>query len=242
MRVSEKRGFNPLRSINPKDYESLPRLAAPAGYICLIRDIDSDSYRIEGTAQPGQYIETVLNETGRKFGIELVSILAAEDLTAAEADLYRRYQARLSGDWLELDLYQLEELRRSILRIDAYASCYLTPQRPPYASQERSAEKISRRVLLANRNSPFSNRSRWKRRIPGPPLPERRYGARSLRRNQAPSENRGEERLSLGDRASDLFEDAFVNHPGKVIMAILLLMFIVLVYLQQNWHSYLTRW
>ena len=231
-----------MKSIAPKDYETLPTLAAPAGYICLIRDIDSDSYRIEGTAQPAQYIENVLKETGRKFGIELVSILAAEDLAAAEAGLYQRYQARLSSDWLELDPYQLEELRRSTLRIDAYASHYIMPQRPPYASQEPSAKQTSRNELRANRNSPFSNRSRWKRRIPGPPLPERRYGARSLRRDQVPSENRGKERLSLGDRASDLFEDAFVNHPGKVIFVILLLMFIVLIYLQQNWHSYLTRW
>ena len=125
-----------MQSLAPVDYESRPALESPAGYICVIRDIDSDIYRIESARHPGPYIAALFAEEKRSFGIELVSILETEDLAASEAELYERYQARLSSDWLYLDPYQLDELRQSILQIDAHASHYLTPERPPYAKSE----------------------------------------------------------------------------------------------------------
>ena len=84
-----------MRSLPPQDFDILPTLATPAGYICVIRDIDSDNFRIEGTNQPKTLVDTVLAESDRSFGIELVSILETEDLAASEAELYERYQARL---------------------------------------------------------------------------------------------------------------------------------------------------
>ncbi len=221
----------------------MPRLEPPASYICVIRDIDSDSYRIEAAAQPGSYIEALLNETKRSFGIELVSILETEDLAATEAELYELYHARLSHDWLELDPYQLEVLRRSVLQIDVYSSHYLTPQRAPYAKQDTQPKPISGYERLASsyhrgtneaegfrraysRPSTGPNRGQWNRPRTRTPLPERRYGARSLRRNRDMSRHRGDERLSLRDRAGAFFEDVFVNHPGIVISVILLLMLI----------------
>ena len=104
-----------LRSVAPKDYESLPELQAPAGYILVIRDIDSDTFRLDGAANPKTFVAAVIDESERRFGIELVSILETEDLAASASALYDRHQARLSDAWLELDPFQIEELRRSVL-------------------------------------------------------------------------------------------------------------------------------
>ncbi|MCY3780096.1 MAG: hypothetical protein OXG78_07300 [Chloroflexi bacterium] len=236
-----------MKSSAPRDYESLPGLEPPAGYVCVIRDIDSDNYRIEGAAHPGLYIEALLNEEKRDFGIELLSILETEDLATAEAELYELYHARLSSDWLDLDPYQLEVLRRSVLQIDAYPSHYLTPQRAPYAREATRPKPISRYRRLASsyhrgtseaegfrraysRPSTGPNRSQWKHRRPRQPIPERRYGARSLRRNRDMSRHHGEKRLSIRAKAGELFEDLFVNHPGIVIAVLLTLMLILLLH------------
>jgi len=118
-----------LRSLSPKSYKTLPKLEAPATYVCVIRDIDSDRYRIDATDHPGPFVAAILAEAPRAFGLELISILATADLQKSETALYERHHARLSEQWLELDAVQHEELRRSILKIDAHSSQYIVPQR-----------------------------------------------------------------------------------------------------------------
>ncbi len=202
-----------MRSMPPRDYESLPGLDAPEAYICVVRDIDSDMYRLEACGNPGAFIASLLDEEQRKFGIELVSILETEDLAASESELYHRYQAMLGREWLELDPYQIEELRGSILQIDAHASHYLTPRRSRYAKQEPPAEQISRDDLIAYR----------------------RYGTRSLRSNRDASGQSVEQReadLSFRDHVARAFDDALVNHPGAVIFVILLILIIGLAILE----------
>lgn len=130
-----------MRSLSPKDYESLPPLEAPSGYICVIRDIDSDTFRIDGADLPATLVRAIMDEAERAFGIELVSVLETEDLRLSESNLYERYHARLSEKWLDLDAYQLEALRRSILQIDAHRSLYLTAQQ---AYQSKSAPPQSK--------------------------------------------------------------------------------------------------
>ena len=114
-----------MKSLAPTDYKSLPALDAPAAYICVIRDIDRDRYRIEATQRPEALIASVSAEGERSFGIELVSVIQTDDLATSEAALYERHHARLSSEWLELDTFQLEELRQSVLMTDAYASRYV---------------------------------------------------------------------------------------------------------------------
>ena len=204
-----------MKSLAPKDYDALPQLKPPCGYICVVRDIDGDSYRIERTAHPGPYIEALLKETERNFGIELVSILETEDLAASETELFELYQARFSSEWLYLDEYQLEELRQSVLQIDAHASHYLMPQRSRYAKPEPPAKQISRDELLAYR----------------------RYGTRSLRSNRDVSRQSVEQReadLSIRDYVARAFDDALVHHPGAVIFVILLILIIGLAILEPN--------
>ena len=41
-----------LKSLPPASYQALPALPSPAGYILVIRDIDSDGYRIDATEHP----------------------------------------------------------------------------------------------------------------------------------------------------------------------------------------------
>ncbi len=118
-----------LYSLPPRDYESLPALDEPAAYICVIRDIDRDRYRIQATRLPKALVDAVIAEDERSFGIELVALLRTGDLAASEATLYARHHARPSGDWLEFDSQQLMELRQSALHIDAHASLYLTGAR-----------------------------------------------------------------------------------------------------------------
>ena len=114
-----------MKSINPGDYATQPRLEPPAGYICVLRDVDSDKWRIEGARHPQALVEGVLAESESRFGVEVVSILKTDDLAASGAELYERHHAGLSDAWLRLDEYQVETLRRSILRIDAHPSHYL---------------------------------------------------------------------------------------------------------------------
>ena len=69
---------DPVKSVAPRDYETLPALDEPAGYICVVRDIDRDRYRIEATHLPKAFINRLVAERQRSFGIELVSIVQTD--------------------------------------------------------------------------------------------------------------------------------------------------------------------
>ena len=183
-----------MKSLPPKEYESLPALAAPAGYIIVVRDIDRDTFRIDGTRNPGLYVEKLQRESQRRFGIELVSILQTPDLSASEAELYDRHHARLSEQWLALDPYQVEELRRSSLQIDAQESLYLSPKQEAASTAAafdqtapRSERRATRYVSSAGANYHRSKEAMEFRRAYAPRPPRsrapgyRRY-ANSLRR------------------------------------------------------------
>lgn len=173
-----------MRSLPPKSYESLPRLEAPAGYICVIRDIDSDSFRIDGADHPATFVRAILDETEGAFGIELVSILETDDLRESESKLFERHHARLSQEWLDLDELQLEELRRSVLQIDAHRSLYLTPQQNGPSSNARPKAK-SRYVTSASSYLSAPARKKWRdRQRSGRSSLLRSYGAEALRRSK----------------------------------------------------------
>ncbi len=221
-----------LRSLPPKAYASLPWLGAPANYICVIRDIDSDSYRIDSADHPRSYIEALFGEENRTFGIELVALLKTEDLAAAGARLYALYQLRLGSGWLKLDSYQREALRQSLLQIDAYASQYVSAPTKPKVLSTANDSGTPHSALLSQPSQLKRNAS-WPRRSQAQqPLAERHYGLNALRRareterlREGPHENR----LSLRKRLSQGFDDFVVNHPGLVITIILLLMLLGLL-------------
>ena len=187
MAISTVKERDALRSVPPKDYVSLPALDSPAGYICVIRDIDRDRYRIEATHLPATLIDVVVAEDKDGFGIELVSLLQTEDLAASEAELFARHHARLSSEWLELDALQLAELRRSALRIDAHASQYLTHEGETLSDAAAPDTTDSRSALRASYGS---SGARWKRLRPRSPIPTAAYGLQALRRGRELAEKR----------------------------------------------------
>ena len=205
----------------------MPRLEAPAGYISVIRDIDSDAYRIDSTDHPAAFISAIMDEAERNFGIELVSILETEDLRASAALLYERHHARLSEEWHTLDDYQLAELRRSILQIDAHSSFYLTRQRThePTPAIPRAEARYG---MLMTSNMGASGKPLWREhQQPHPPL-SRSYGVKSLAQN-SPRASRREQPFDLGQYLRDRFLTLLINHPFKVIYALALLLVLVLV-------------
>lgn len=197
-----------MLSLAPKDYESLPQLGPPAGYICVLRDIDSDRYRIEGAQQPKALVDSIYAETRRRFGLELVAVLATEDIAASAAQLYDNHFAELSGDWLALDRYQLDELRQSNLDISAFESHYL-------ARPERTdpGEGLPARGAL-----PKPSRSGT--------LGSIRYGADSLRRRRPAFRNQDWQPVappSLKARLGHGFDQLWLNYPVQTALAIVIL-------------------
>ncbi|MCY4021448.1 MAG: hypothetical protein OXG39_18725 [Chloroflexi bacterium] len=122
-----------MQSLPPSSYIALPKLKLPASYVCVVRDVDSDSYRIDKTQDPPGFIQGVLAERDGDYGIELLAIVQTGDLNAFESFLLERHDASLGVDWMSLDDYQLRELRSSVLQINAYHSQYLTTQQYHHA-------------------------------------------------------------------------------------------------------------
>ena len=139
-----------MRSMPPCEFATLPALNDPAGYICVIRDVDSDSYRIDRTAAPADLVAEALAQREGDFGLELVTVLAVDDIAAAERKLFDEYYAELGGDWLHLDPYQLQELRASFLQLNAHASHYLSPDAVQRPRKHRGPEPIAGRSQLCS--------------------------------------------------------------------------------------------
>ena len=227
-----------MRSLPPADYARLPRLAAPAGYICVIRDVDRGSFRIDGADQPAAFVEQVLAVAAGDFGIELLSILETDNLAASAAELYAAHHAELSGAWLELDAYQLQELRQSILRIDDYASHYLAAQRVS-SSGSPAKDKSPEEAAVSSSRRRFGDYPRPTRRIEPGPSAYKQYGLRALNRHHRELERPGaNEASSWRQSLSDKIDDFLSNHPGLVIAILLLLLLFSLAHIWQYPYRY----
>lgn len=211
-----------MRSLPPKDFDSLPPLRAPAAYICVIRDIDSDTYRIDDAEDPATLVRAIMEEAGRDFGIELVSILETDDLQVSASVLFERHHARLSADWLKLDELQLEELRRSVLQIDAHRSLYLTPQKSDPSIAGRPKAK-SRYEISASSYLSAPGRMNWRQRQrSGQNSLFRSYGADALRRHKRLPRTRVSQSvdapLSLRALIEKRIKYLLWNDPGCILL------------------------
>ncbi len=222
MKLEDKRGTDSMRSLAPKLYADLPLREGPAGYICVLRDIDTNRYRIDSAEDLRAFVAAALAETKRAYGIELIALLETEDIAAAAAILYEQHHATLSGDWLHLDKYQLEELRGSILQINAQPSCYISGRRAEKAAPVPSqpARPASPRRYHKRASVPVSQRL-----ARGSSLAEERYGTSSLRRYQAAAASEASPpepaslRGALGNRASEIW----LEYPGYCLALIVLI-------------------
>ena len=221
-----------MRSLAPADYAALPTLERPAAYICVIRDVDSDRYRIEATQHPYSFIEALVAEGERQFGIELLSILETADIAASEARLFARHHATLSEQWLALDNFQLRELQKSELQVYAHRSLYISPGQPrrmktPESAQSRPAldgPPISR---AGQRNAPPQSPAR-------PSLSWRRYGANALKRGRGENTSpAGQRRTGLRETIDYALTDLWHKHPWKCLLALAL--FLLFCLAQIDW-------
>ena len=202
-----------MRSLAPEGYAVLPMLDPPAAYICVIRDIDRDRYRIEATSSPRALLDAVVAERERGFGIELVSIIQADDLAVSEAELFARHHARPSGEWLALDDHQLAELRESALQIDAFASHYLMAAESAPAAGARY--RPNRASAAAQRSARLAGGARADRRLAGQAYG---YSALARRRRQRESAVHGSALRPMPARQAiaNWIDDQFTRNPIPV--------------------------
>ena len=147
-----------LRRLRPRDFRTLPQLASPAAYICVLHDPNAKAYRIESTAAPEVLIDGLIQTGNYQFGIEIVALLATDDLASTKAHLDDKHGAALSGDWLLFDEYQISALNRSVLVEHQRNSFYVFPE-----NQTASKRSVSKRRQVSRFWS-GRDRRRWQRR------------------------------------------------------------------------------
>ena len=229
-----------LWGLPPRDYRALAKLELPACYICVVRDVDSDCYRIDKTDYPPGFIDQVLAEREGDFGIELIAIVQTSDLDAVESFLRERYDATLGEEWMSLDSYQLQTLRDSVLQINAYHSQYLTSQQnrdapigadaigPPIALREAAK--------LTGKSEPITLKSL----LSSGAATERPAQARTRRRIRTRSELWNEdipvEDAGFRQRIDDKISDLWTNHPALVFVIIVIILLIALSMFDSSGH------
>ena len=117
-----------LRRMRPRDFRTVPKLDSPAAYICVLRDPNASAYRIEATDDPNALIDKLLQEGDFQFGMELVALVATDDLAASEAYLDDKHGAALSSQWLNFDEHQIATLNHSVLVAQARNGFYIFPE------------------------------------------------------------------------------------------------------------------
>jgi len=147
-----------LRRLRPSDFRSLPQSSSPAAYICVLRDPNAKAYRIEASGAPKALIDRIMQSGDYQFGIELIALLATDNLAATEAYLDEKHGAALSSDWLIFDEYQIEALNRSVLVAHQRNSFYIFPQHLEAARRPVSKGRGVRRFWSGR------ERRRWQRR------------------------------------------------------------------------------
>ena len=216
-----------MKSVPPADYASLPKLRRPAAYICVIRDVDCDRYRIQATHDPRSLIEAALTERPREFGIELLAILESDNIAASEARLYERHHAELGEEWLALDDYQLRELQRSELKVYTHRSRYIGPGEIPSPEQAQPTEsELPPSQSHALQLAPRDRRDEARGSIRQPATGSIRYGAQSLRRRGgllSSSELQSDHsRRSIRQAIDEAITDLWTKHPWKCLAALVL--------------------
>ena len=105
------RGSWELKQVSVRGYKKQPRLKPPAGYVCLIRDMDYGRYRIERMNHPAADLEDLTADL--PFKTQIAYIAKTNDAAASERYLHQRYARHAArGEWFDLNDAQLREIRR----------------------------------------------------------------------------------------------------------------------------------
>ena len=105
------RGSWELKQVSVRGYKKQPRLKPPAGYVCLVRDMDYGRYRIERMNHPAADLEDLTADL--PFKTQIAYIAKTNDAAASERYLHQRYARHAArGEWFDLNDAQLREIRR----------------------------------------------------------------------------------------------------------------------------------
>ena len=101
-----------LRNASVDNYEALPKLRWPAGYVYVIKDRNSGNYKIGYTSHPRSPIRQ-LRETA-SGELEYVHIMRSNDVGATEQYLHAKYKhvrIRPDWEWFKLNNTHVQEIR-----------------------------------------------------------------------------------------------------------------------------------
>ena len=97
-------------------YQDLPKLEAPAGYVCLFQDVNDSKYcKIGRAGDPAAYIDRELRQTASE--IEVFSVFEHEDAEDFLRDFHQHFYKKTDdGMWYKLsaaDRREIDLLRNS---------------------------------------------------------------------------------------------------------------------------------
>ncbi len=111
MARSRALSFEGRTNVPVRDFQHLPKLAKPAGYVYVIKDYRYHKYKIGRTIDPKSRLKAIQrNEVG---DLRFLKLIRTSDANALENQLHRRYaDARIRPDreWFQLSNAQLQEL------------------------------------------------------------------------------------------------------------------------------------
>lgn len=118
--IAEKREKNKRPKSYPpiRNYEHLPRLMGPAGYVYVIRDKNSGNYKIGYTRRnPKHRIEELsVTMSGEPRNLEYVHIIKTDDAERTEKywhDQFDHVRIRSDWEWFRLNRSQLQQICNS---------------------------------------------------------------------------------------------------------------------------------
>lgn len=108
--------FEGLTNVPAKNYQNLPKLEYPAGYVYVIKDSKYHKYKIGRTINPKSRLRDIQrNEVGQ---LEYIYLVRTDDAKSTEKNFHERYaqfRIRKDREWFELGESQLQDIRNLVL-------------------------------------------------------------------------------------------------------------------------------
>ena len=124
------------------EWEALPKLDSPAGYVYLVHDVElSGRYKIGYTNYPKRRFKQFYTATSVET--KVVYVMETDDAPALERQLHQRYAGnRKKGEWFDLGEAQVREIRELDARISVSsnygaASYYSEPRAEVFSYSSR---------------------------------------------------------------------------------------------------------
>ena len=116
-------------SVLDEDYRVLPKLKGKSGYVCIVRDTETDNYRVFFEDHPVDAIDGAFLETGLRFPLEIFLVLEIENMKKAKEALLLPSESKHRTEWVNLSMEELGEIKRSATEAYAHGSVYVNPKK-----------------------------------------------------------------------------------------------------------------